>query len=188
MRKRAISRRYERGTIGQTGFGRRYVSTITSNVSVPGGNGVMKMSRTRGLRGTRSHPLCFLDHPEQDVELNGKAIPSGDLVLAMVGSANRDPRQFRDPHRFDVTRAAASHVGFGHGIHFCIGAALARLEARVEARVALSALLHRVPHIERADRGSWLPRSGLNVHGPRGLALRLRDGRVAVAVESTNHG
>lgn len=104
----------------------------------------------------------------RDVELRGRTIPAGQLVLAMVGSANRDPRQFADANRFDIARPPAPHVGFGHGIHFCIGAALARLEARV----ALAALLQRVPDFRRADRGPWAPRAGLNVHGPRSLPLR----------------
>jgi cytochrome P450 len=151
--------------------------------------------------------LCFLDHPEQlarvraasellpaaieevlrfrtpvqivfrattqDVELRGRVIPAGALVFLMVGSANRDARQFRDAHRFDVAREPTPHVAFGFGAHFCIGAALARLEARV----ALSALLERVPDLRRAHRGPWSPRTGLNVQGPRSLPMRFTPGR-----------
>ena len=71
--------------------------------------------------------------PRRDVELCGQVIPAGKLVLPMIGSANRDPKQFCDPNRFDMTRAPNPHVAFGHGIHACLGASLARLEARIAA-------------------------------------------------------
>jgi cytochrome P450 len=105
----------------------------------------------------------------EDVELRGKRIPAGSLVLAVIGSANRDPRQFSHPDRFDITRQGPAHVGFGHGIHFCVGAGLARLEARV----ALSVFLDRVSHFERAGSRRWKPRSGINIYGPRSLPLRV---------------
>jgi cytochrome P450 len=65
--------------------------------------------------------------PRRDTEMAGQLIPAGNLILAMLGSANRDPRQFPDPARFDITRDPNPHVAFGHGIHFCLGAALARM-------------------------------------------------------------
>ncbi|EPX61978.1 putative cytochrome P450 hydroxylase [Cystobacter fuscus DSM 2262] len=67
----------------------------------------------------------------QEVEVSGTRIPAGASVLLLFGSANRDPRKFQDPDRFDVTRNVAGQVAFGHGIHFCLGAPLARLEAKV---------------------------------------------------------
>jgi cytochrome P450 len=76
----------------------------------------------------------------RDVELHGQTIRAGKLVLAMVGSANRDPGMFAEVGAFDVGRDPNPHVAFGHGIHFCIGAALSRLEGRV----ALPELLGRV--------------------------------------------
>jgi cytochrome P450 len=103
-----------------------------------------------------------------DVTLRGRTIPAGQLVLAMVGSANRDPRHFPAAGRFDITRAGQPHVGFGHGPHYCIGAALARLEARV----ALTALFSRAGDLRRRDRDGWLPARGINVHGPRSLRVR----------------
>jgi len=101
------------------------------------------------------------------VEVRGKTIPAGKLVLAMIGSANRDRRQFRDPRRFDIARDPNPHVAFGHGIHFCIGAALARLEARV----AIAHLLERTAGITLV--GGWEPRKAFTVHGPSRLRVRL---------------
>ncbi len=67
----------------------------------------------------------------REVELHDVAMPSGGKVLLMYGSANRDDRVFADPDRFDLDRRGEPHIAFGHGAHFCLGAALARLEARV---------------------------------------------------------
>ncbi|MDH2423776.1 cytochrome P450 [Sphaerisporangium sp. TRM90804] len=75
----------------------------------------------------------------REVEVAGRAIPAGARVLLWTGSANRDPSAFPDPERFDVTRSPNRHLGFGHGVHFCLGAPLGRLEARV----ALGRLLAR---------------------------------------------
>ena len=64
-------------------------------------------------------------------EIAGTAIPKGATVVPLLGSANRDERIYAAPDRFDVGRGAKNHLGFGLGVHFCLGAALARLEARV---------------------------------------------------------
>ena len=77
----------------------------------------------------------------RDVSLAGTTIPGGAIVLPLFGSANRDERVFPDADRFDVTRRPREHVAFGHGPHFCLGAALARLEARV-ALEELFAMTH----------------------------------------------
>ncbi|MBV9773821.1 MAG: cytochrome P450 [Gemmatimonadetes bacterium] len=103
-----------------------------------------------------------------EVELRGQTIPTGRLVLAMIGSANRDPARFPDPNRFDVARDPNPHVAFGHGIHFCIGAPLARLEARV----ALPALMETLAELEPAGDAPWEPRQAFHVHGPERLPLR----------------
>ncbi len=88
-----------------------------------------------------------------DVELYGTTVPEGSTILLLNGSGNRDERAFDDPDRFDVRRDIAHHLAFGHGIHFCLGAALARLEGRV----VLDELLDRFPDWEvdeeRAVRG-----------------------------------
>lgn len=73
--------------------------------------------------------------------LGGVTLPKGDLVMAMLGAANRDDAVFKDPDRLDITRRPNRHVAFGSGVHFCIGALL----ARVEARVALTTLLRHMP-------------------------------------------
>ena len=76
-----------------------------------------------------------------DVELAGHTIPAGDLVVCSLPTANRDPALLRDPETLDVTRGAAGHVAFGHGVHHCLGAPLARMEMRI----AFPALLRRFP-------------------------------------------
>jgi len=78
-----------------------------------------------------------------DVEISGRTIPSGSMVIAAIGAANRDPRHFQDPDRLDIARADNRHVSFGFGIHFCLGAPL----ARVEGQIALGMLLRRMPDL-----------------------------------------
>jgi cytochrome P450 len=78
-----------------------------------------------------------------DLELEGNHIREGDRVLAFLGAANRDPEVFPDPDRLDVSRRPGRHLAFGHGIHYCVGAALSRLEAPI----ALEALLRRYPRM-----------------------------------------
>jgi cytochrome P450 len=67
----------------------------------------------------------------RDVEWYGQAVPKGARVLLLTGSANRDEREFPDPDRFDVGRRPEQHLALGQGVHFCLGASLARLESRV---------------------------------------------------------
>ncbi len=67
----------------------------------------------------------------RDVEWYGQRVPAGDRILLLAGAANRDEREYPDPDRFDVTRGIPTQLGFGQGVHFCIGASLARLESRV---------------------------------------------------------
>ena len=89
----------------------------------------------------------------RDVELHGTTVPEGSAILLLNASGNRDERVFEDPDRFDVRRQIAHHLAFGYGIHFCLGAAL----ARIEGRVVLDELLTRFPEWEideeRAVRG-----------------------------------
>ncbi len=80
----------------------------------------------------------------KDVEHHGHKVPEGSVMVLLNGSANRDDRQFPDGDRFDIHRDAGHHLSFGYGIHFCLGAALARLEGRV----ALDEVLNRFPEWE----------------------------------------
>lgn len=82
----------------------------------------------------------------QDAEIRGKRIRKGDLVNSILGSANRDPRRFSNPDRFDITRNEGRHLGFGLGIHFCIGAPLVRLEAEI----VFETILRRFPRLRLA--------------------------------------
>lgn len=83
----------------------------------------------------------------ESVEMLGKQIMKGDYVHFMIGAANHDPLRFVTPDSFDIFRKDAGHVSFGYGIHFCIGASLARLEARI----AIRELLQRMPKISVVD-------------------------------------
>jgi cytochrome P450 len=108
----------------------------------------------------------------REVTLRGQVIPAGKLVLPMIGSANRDPKQFPNANRFDITREPNAHLAFGHGIHSCLGAPLARLEARI----ALTDLLERLKGLWRASTQLWEPRQALHVHGPSRLPVRFTPG------------
>jgi cytochrome P450 len=87
---------------------------------------------------------------QRDVELHGTVVPEGSTMLLLNGAANRDQRHFTEPDRLDVHRDEGPHLSFGYGLHFCLGAALARLEGRV----ALEEILRRWPAWEvDTDRG-----------------------------------
>lgn len=101
----------------------------------------------------------------EDVELSGGTVLAGEPVLLAKHAANRDPRQYPDPDRFDVTRNAKGHLTFGHGPHHCIGAQLARMDLQV----ALTAILERFPGLRLAEEVRW--RKGMSMRGP--LALQV---------------
>ena len=129
------------------------------------GNGLLALLRhPEQLALLRSRPelmpaaveeLLRYDSPVQrnrrlatrDMEFRGKQIKQGDAVMVFMGSANRDPARFPDPDSLDITRSPNKHQAFGHGIHFCAGAGLSRLEAPI----ALEALLARFPKLRLAD-------------------------------------
>jgi cytochrome P450 len=108
----------------------------------------------------------------ESVVLGDVEIPAGRQVLVCIGSANRDPALRDDPDRLDIRRSTRGHLGFGHGIHFCLGAPLARLEGRV----AFGALLRRFPQlvlaVSRADL-RWSHGDGLVLRGLAELPVRL---------------
>ncbi|MCC3768962.1 cytochrome P450 [Streptomyces sp. UNOC14_S4] len=86
-------------------------------------------------------PLAIRRFPLEDIEIGGVTVPAGETVLLCVASANRDPRHFAEPERLDPTRDRSGHLGLGHGIHYCVGAPLARMEVET----ALAVLLERLP-------------------------------------------
>ncbi|HWO59973.1 MAG TPA: cytochrome P450 [Umezawaea sp.] len=103
-----------------------------------------------------------------DVDLGGRLIKAGDTVTLSVESGNRDPAKFPDPDRLDLSRHAAGHLAFGHGVHQCLGQQL----ARVEMRVALPALFQRFPTLRLAVEPEGVPlRSGVDILGVQRLPV-----------------
>ncbi len=101
-----------------------------------------------------------------DVELRGERLKKGDLVYFMFGAANRDPDVFSNPDGFDIERSENRHLAFGYGIHFCIGAPLARLEGSI----AMTTLFRQFPNIEMVDTTvEWQP--SVHVRCPARLVL-----------------
>jgi cytochrome P450 len=96
----------------------------------------------------------------RDVEWHGRTVPAGARILLLTGSANRDEREFPDPDRFDPARRPEQHLALGHGVHFCVGASLARLESRV----ALEEFARRVPRYT-VDEARCVRVHMSNVHG-----------------------
>ncbi|MBP2704289.1 cytochrome P450 [Microbispora sp. RL4-1S] len=101
----------------------------------------------------------------EDVEIGGVTVPRGKEVALLFGSANRDPEVFEDPDRLDVARHDNPHISFGAGIHFCLGAPL----ARVELIESFGALLRAAPSLELAEEPSWKP--GYVIRGLRTLQV-----------------
>jgi cytochrome P450 len=109
----------------------------------------------------------------EPIEINGVRIPAGDIVLPGLMAANHDPCRIADPDTLDVGRKDNPHMSFGHGIHFCLGAPLARLEGRI----ALASLLQRFPALALAvppESVTWRPNYAL--HGPTELPITLTPG------------
>lgn len=103
-----------------------------------------------------------------DHELGGKALRRGERVFAMINAANRDPRQFEQPHALDLGRKPNRHLTFGQGVHFCLGAPLARMEARI----CIGELVRRFPQMRAgSSEPQWL--DALIMRGPENLPLVL---------------
>jgi cytochrome P450 len=150
------------------------------------GNGTLALLRHPDqLRRLRDDPslipsaveeLLRYDSPVQftnrilkaDLELGGKVLRAGQMVLLLLGSANRDPAQFPEPDRLDVGRPDNKHVAFGLGLHFCLGAPLARLEGRL----VFEALLRRTPDI-RLDGPPPRYRQNFNLRGLESLQVKI---------------
>ena len=133
-----------------------------------------KVTADRGLVPDLVEEALRYDNPVQllfrtatrDTVLAGTPIPAGSVTAPLFASANRDERVFRDPDRFDISRKPLDHVAFGHGIHFCLGAALARLEARVAFDVLLARIRRPVLLEEEI---TWV--DSFVMRGPRRLRL-----------------
>jgi cytochrome P450 len=97
-----------------------------------------------------------------DVEIGGATIPKGDQVLLLYGSANHDETVFEDPDRFDLDRNPKAHWTFGHGIHYCLGAAVAKLEVRVSLECLLERLGEWDVHRDDVVRSQLVPTRGIN--------------------------
>ena len=149
------------------------------------GNGVLALlrapeqlallRRSPDLVGAAVDELLRFDGPVQitqriateDMEVVGCKVRGGDEILLVLGAANRDPTVFAEPHRLDVTRDARRHVGFGGGIHHCLGAVLARMETQI----ALAAMLDRFGRIELA--GAPVRRPTFTLRGLESLPVAL---------------
>jgi cytochrome P450 len=107
----------------------------------------------------------FTRYALRDVEIEGVALRKGERIGLMLGAANRDPAAFAEPGRLDLSRAPNPHVAFGAGIHFCVGAPLARLEMRV----ALQALFRRLPGLRLAEAARY--RDAYHFHGLTALRV-----------------
>ena len=112
------------------------------------------------LGNPRDSPMRFV----------GFAESTAAVELVLRRSRDGDPAHFSDADRFDICREPNPHLAFGHGIHACLGAPLARLEARI----ALGALLERLPELELASNEPWELRNALHVHGPSRLPIRFK--------------
>jgi cytochrome P450 PksS len=144
-----------------------------------------KLRQDPGLIGSAVEELLRFTSPvetaseryaRQDVTIAGVTVPRGGLVLPVIASANRDERQFADPDRLDVTRAPNRHLSFGLGAHFCLGAALARMEGQI----ALTTLLRRAPVLRLAVEPRALRwRPGLVLRGLEGLPVAIEWTRAA---------
>ncbi len=107
----------------------------------------------------------FTRYALEDVEIHGARLRRGDRVGLLLGAANRDPERFADPHRFDPDRPDGGHVSFGAGIHFCVGAPLARLELQV----VLPILFRRLPTLRLAEPAVFADR--YHFHGLEALRV-----------------
>ncbi|MFF3456140.1 cytochrome P450 [Streptomyces sp. NPDC002730] len=105
----------------------------------------------------------------EDVEMGGAVIPAGSTVLIAMADADRDPERFKDPDRFDIRRDARGHIAFGHGLHYCLGAPLARLEGRIAIRTLLERCPDVAPDADEAEL-PWMP--GMLIRGVRKLPVR----------------
>ena len=134
------------------------------------------LRRNPGIIDTAVEELLRFDPPVQwtsrvagePIEMRGRQLQRGDIVLASVGSANRDPAVFPDPDKLDLRRKENKHLAFGTGIHFCLGAALARMEGEI----VIGTLVRRFPNMKLlTKKPRW--RKGITFRGVHALELQL---------------
>ena len=130
------------------------------------------------LRYTSPVQIATERYAVESLQFSGRTIPAGALVLCVIGSANHDPNLFAQPEQVDLARTPNPHLAFGQGIHYCLGAPLARLEARI----AFETLLQRFSAVEFAVPSESLTwRRGIFLRGVERLPLRVHNAtRVAV--------
>ena len=134
-----------------------------------------RLRETPGLITSAVEELLRYDGPVQRtaritstaVTLGGRTIPKGEMVMPFIGAADRDPAQFPDPDRLDLTRGDNRHIAFGWGIHFCLGAPLARLEGQI----AIDALVRRLPRLGLVDDKAEY-RQSLTLRGLKTLPVK----------------
>ena len=139
-----------------------------------------KLRRDRRLLPTAVEEILRYDPPmymvprvvTRSVELAGHTLENGDRLLYVPATANRDEMVFPHPDRFDITRDPNPHLSFGYGIHFCLGAAL----ARQEMRAALDVILDRCLHLERADTAPLEHGGAVHLNGLKHLRVRFQPG------------
>jgi len=133
-----------------------------------------RLQRDPGLIASAVEELLRFDGPVQrtaripseDVTIGGHTIAKGEMVMPFIGAADRDPAQFPDPDRLDIGRSDNRHIAFGWGIHFCLGAPL----ARIEGQIAINSLLRRLPKVSLAtDEPEY--RSSLTLRGLKALPV-----------------
>jgi cytochrome P450 len=134
-----------------------------------------RLRETPGLITSAVEEVLRYDGPVQrtaritstEVTIGGRTIPKGEMVMPFIGAADRDPSQFPDPDRLDLGRTNNRHIAFGWGIHFCLGAPL----ARVEGQIAIDTLIRRLPRLALVDAEPEY-RQSLTLRGLKALPVR----------------
>ncbi|MFF0749293.1 cytochrome P450 [Streptomyces sp. NPDC004267] len=130
--------------------------------------GLIDAAVEEGLRYDGPVENATFRFTREPLTLGGAEIPAGAIVLVALASGARDPGRFPEPDRFDIRREPRGHLAFGHGIHFCLGAPLARLEGKT----AIESLLRRFPRLEiDPEAGSWEWLPGMLIRGTRHLPV-----------------
>ncbi len=129
----------------------------------------VKLAVEEMLRFNGPVDIVFQRYTFEDVDIGGKALSRGDMALVSLLAANRDPAVFDNPNTFDLTREKNPHIAFGNGIHYCVGAPLARLEAQI----AFPLLLKKMPNLAlnaEAETLQWT--ESVIIHGLKALPVR----------------